>query len=184
MDSSFRSHTEEHLPGKTNKIQSQRQYRSKETDGFSELRSALQTVDPFGAPLGRDATRYQILLKAANQLRHLASENVKLRRQLSVTNSTDSLRLESAIPIGIQSGDAMNLETYGHAWPTATEKVTTQPMVPAYLDLDSWPYVQGPSPGLMHQTCDIFVESLYQTSSADFLAAPKTLYADGVNWLN
>lgn len=31
-------------------------------DGFSELRDALLLVDPFDTPLGREATRHQLLV--------------------------------------------------------------------------------------------------------------------------
>lgn len=60
--SSSRPYASEPAPSRRNKMQSQREYRSKEIDGFSELRDALLLVDPFDTPLGRDATRHQLLI--------------------------------------------------------------------------------------------------------------------------
>ena len=60
--SSSRAYTPERSPTRKNKSQSQREYRSKEMDGFSELRDALLLVDPFDTPLGREATRHQLLV--------------------------------------------------------------------------------------------------------------------------
>lgn len=60
--SSSQVYVSESSSPKKSKTQSQREYRSKEMDGFSELRDALLLVDPFETPLGRDATRHQLLI--------------------------------------------------------------------------------------------------------------------------
>ncbi|KAG8214402.1 hypothetical protein J3R82DRAFT_9396 [Butyriboletus roseoflavus] len=60
--SSYQAYASESFPAKKTKTQSQRDYRSKEMDGFSELRNALLLVDPFDTPSGRDATRHQLLV--------------------------------------------------------------------------------------------------------------------------
>jgi len=97
--SSSRANSSEPSPGRKNKSQSQREYRSKEMDGFSELRDTLLLVDPFGTPLGRDATRHQLLITAAQKLRNLADENEKLVLQLSAMPTTTAEMREPAMGI-------------------------------------------------------------------------------------
>ncbi|KAH7885394.1 hypothetical protein F5I97DRAFT_1380337 [Phlebopus sp. FC_14] len=77
------------LSVKKTKKDSQRQYRFKESDGFSELRHALQIIGPICGmtPHGR-VTRHQLLIKAAEQLRHLAKENQELLQCMSGQDST------------------------------------------------------------------------------------------------
>lgn len=116
--SSSQSYAPECLPSKKNKMQSQREYRSKETDGFTELRDALLLVDPFDAPLGKDATRHQLLvagrstivlvelsaenrITAAKKLRNLADENQKLALRLSAMPASELHEPERAIPRGM-----------------------------------------------------------------------------------
>ena len=120
--SSSQSYTPEPSPSRKNKMQSQREYRSKEMVGFSELRDALLLVDPFDTPLGRDATRHQLLITgqsimlcccvdistedritAAKKLRNLADENQKLAFQLSAMPNSGSHEPE----LGVRSSCGM-----------------------------------------------------------------------------
>jgi hypothetical protein len=70
-------------------------------DGFSELRDALLLVDPFDTPLGRDATRHQLLVIAAKKLRNLADENQTLVLRLSAMPTTGLHEPETRVPRGM-----------------------------------------------------------------------------------
>ncbi|KIJ64426.1 hypothetical protein HYDPIDRAFT_28371 [Hydnomerulius pinastri MD-312] len=64
------------------KKQAQREYRLKEIIGFDELHQALQEIDPTGIPERGNVTRLQVLTKATEQIRQLASENRDLSLQV------------------------------------------------------------------------------------------------------
>ncbi|KAF8443149.1 hypothetical protein L210DRAFT_3759484 [Boletus edulis BED1] len=104
--SSSKQRASDSSPPRKNKMQSQREYRSKEMDGFSELREALLLVDPFDTPLGRDATRHQLLMTAAKKLRNLADENQKLVFQLSAMPTSELHEPEIDVSRGMATQNA------------------------------------------------------------------------------
>ncbi|KAN0074716.1 hypothetical protein V8E55_011765 [Tylopilus felleus] len=150
--SSSQSYTPEPSPSRKNKMQSQREYRSKEMVGFSELRDALLLVDPFDTPLGRDATRHQLLITAAKKLRNLADENQKLAFQLSAMPNSGSHEPE----LGVRSSCGMTSQNTGDAWSTQkygveySRSMAAEP-VPPHRDYENTPgWAHSPPPFYGH----------------------------------
>lgn len=84
-------------PARKNKSQSQREYRSKEIDGFTELRDALLLVDPFDTPLGRDATRHQLLITGQSiMLPAGRTRQLKIKQQPQKSCGTSLTRTKSS----------------------------------------------------------------------------------------
>jgi len=149
-------------------MQSQREYRSKEMDGFSELRDALLLVDPFETPLGRDATRHHLLTTAAKKLRNLADENQKLVLRLSAMPTTGLHEPETRAPRGMA---AQNTATTGVACSTEEYDVEhllsmVSGLVPPLRDdgntTPGWSQSPPPFHGHDHWPYDMALGSSYQ----------------------
>jgi len=121
-------------------------------DGFSELREALLLADPFDAPLGRDATRHQLLITAAKKLRNLADENQQLVFRLSAMPTSGLHEPEIDVSRGMAT---QNAATTGDTWSTQEynmERLLSMAaeFIPPRLDYENttpgWPQ----TPPLLH----------------------------------